>query len=66
MRHEHDPYVRWDATQVYAFSLIKEMLRSKGSNNNPEIDSDYEEAINEILLDENIDSALKALSLIHI
>ena len=65
MRYEHDPYVRWDATQVYAFSLIKEMLRSKGSNNNPEIDSDYEEAINEILLDENIDSALKA-SLIQI
>lgn len=61
MRHEHDPYVRWDATQVYAFSLIKEMLGNKDSNNKTEIDSAYEEAISEILLDEDIESALKAL-----
>ena len=61
MRHEHDPYVRWDATQVYAFSLMKEMLGNKDSNNKTEIDSAYEEAISEILLDENIESALKAL-----
>ena len=61
MRHEHDPYVRWDATQVYAFSLMKEMLGNKDSNNKTEIDSAYEKAISEILLDENIESALKAL-----
>ena len=61
MRHEHDPYVRWDATQVYAFSLIKEMLGNKDSNNKTEIDSAYEEAISEILLDEHMESALKAL-----
>ena len=61
MRHEHDPYVRWDATQVYAFSLMKEMLGNKDSNNKTEIDSAYEEAISEILLDETIESALKAL-----
>ncbi len=61
MRHEHDPYVRWDATQVYAFSLMKEMLGNKDSNNKTEIDSAYEEAISEILLDDNIESALKAL-----
>ena len=61
MRHEHDPYVRWDATQEYAFSLMKEMLGNKDSNNKTEIDGAYEEAISEILLDENIESALKAL-----
>lgn len=61
MRYEHDPYVRWDASQVYAFSLMKEMFGNKDSNNNPEIDSAYVEAISEILLDENIESALKAL-----
>ena len=60
MRYELDPYVRWDAFQTCAFSLIKELVEKKESNEKTSIDSGYGEAIKTLLLDENIESALKA------
>ena len=60
MRYELDPYVRWDAFQTCAFSLIKELVEKKESNEKTSIDSGYGEAIKTLLLDKNIESALKA------
>ena len=60
MRYELDPYVRWDAFQTCAFSLIKELVEKKESNEKTSIDSGYGEAIKILLLDKNIESALKA------
>ena len=60
MRYELDPYVRWDAFQTCAFSLIKELVEKKESNEKTSIDSGYGEAIKTLLLDNNIESALKA------
>ena len=60
MRYEFDPYVRWDAFQTCAFSLIKELVEKKESNEKTSIDSGYGEAIKTLLLDKNIESALKA------
>ena len=60
MRYELDPYVRWDAFQTCAFSLIKELVEKKESNEKTLIDSGYGEAIKTLLLDKNIESALKA------
>ena len=60
MRYELDPYVRWDAFQTCAFSLIKELVEKKESNEKTSIDSGYGEALKTLLLDKNIESALKA------
>ena len=60
MRYELDPYVRWDAFQTCAFSLIEELVEKKESNEKTSIDSGYGEAIKTLLLDKNIESALKA------
>ena len=60
MRYELDPYVRWDAFQTCAFSLIKELVEKKESNEKTSIDSGYGEAIKTLLLDKYIESALKA------
>ncbi len=60
MRYELDPYVRWDAFQTCAFSLIKELVEKKESNEKTSIDAGYVEALKTLLLDKNIESALKA------
>ena len=60
MRYELDPYVRWDAFQTCAFSQIKELVEKKESNEKTSIDSGYGEALKTLLLDKNIESALKA------
>ena len=60
MRYELDPYVRWDAFQTCAFSLIKKLVEKKESKEKTSIDSGYGEALKTLLLDKNIESALKA------
>jgi len=60
MRYELDPYVRWDAFQTCAFTLIKEMIEKKEGNEKTAINLGYAEAIKTLLLDKNIESALKA------
>lgn len=60
MTHEKDPFVRWNAAQEYSERLILEIVENKQCGSKINLDKDYVRAIKEILLNENLEPALRA------
>jgi aminopeptidase N len=60
MTQEKDSFVRWNAAQEYAERLILEIVETKQYGKKIRLDENYVRAIKEILLNEDLEPALRA------
>ena len=62
MRHDRDPFNRWEAGQQYANELLQEITAALQHGQTPKADPAFVEALRSLLTDERIDPAFRALA----
>jgi aminopeptidase N len=62
MRHDRDPFNRWEAGQQYATELLQEMTVALQRSQTPKVDPGFIEAMRSLLTDEQTDPAFRALA----
>ena len=63
MQHDSDEFNRWEASQRLAKTLMLEMLEDKAKGNAIGVEPVVIDAYQQVLMDENLDNALKAEAL---
>jgi len=62
MRHDRDPFNRWEAGQQYATELLRDMTGMLQRGQTPKADAAFIDALRSLLTDDRIDPAFRALA----